>query len=137
MNFFVLKNIIDIYYKKHKFRFYVLFILALFAGFFEYLGLVLIYRFVLFLSNPSGEYLPKSFFYLKDSFSSSDAQKVTLVLGLAIAFIYILKNIYLFIFTKINNSTLEDLSVKIAAKIFKDILFQDYLLVKSIEKEKI
>ena len=137
MNFFVLKNIIDIYYKKHKFRFYVLFILALFAGFFEYLGLVLIYRFVLFLSNPSGEYLPKSFFYLKDSFSLSDAQKVTLVLGLAIAFIYILKNIYLFIFTKINNSTLEDLSVKIAAKIFKDILFQDYLLVKSIEKEKI
>ncbi|MBR3832426.1 MAG: ATP-binding cassette domain-containing protein, partial [Mycoplasmataceae bacterium] len=57
-------------------------------------------------------------------------------MGLAIAVVYILKNIYMLIFTKFNNEILQDLSVNITTKIIKNLLFQDYLKVNKIPNEE-
>ena len=87
--------------------------LSIVAGLFEYLGLILIFQFILFLSNPNASYCQKIILFFKENLNIYEFSKISLILGLATISIYILKNIYMLIITKINNNILEDLSVKI------------------------
>ena len=129
-------EIINRFYAKNKYRFYFLVILSLIAGFFEYVGLVFVFQFVLFLSNPNSEYLSKIIKFFSENFNISNASKISLILGFLIILIYILKNVYMLFFTKFNNSILEDLSVKIITKILKNLILQDYLTINSIPKDE-
>lgn len=110
-------------------------ILSLFAGLFEYLGLILIFQFVLFLSNPNANHCTKIIEFFKNNLNIQDFQQISLILGISIASIYILKNIYMLFFTKINNFILEDLSVNITTKIIKNLLLGDFLTVQSLKPE--
>lgn len=110
-------------------------LLATIAGFFEYLGLILIFQFILFLSNPTSIHCVKIISFFQTNFNINGSSKVILVLGISIALIYIFKNIYMLIFTKISNNILQDLSLNITLKTIKNMLFQDYLKVSEISDE--
>ncbi len=109
-----------------------LFFLSFVAALFEYLGLVLIFQFVLFLSNPDTLYSEKITAFFNNNLNITDYQIISLILGISVAGIYIFKNIYMLVFTKINNHILEDLSVKITLKLIKHLIYGDYILVNSI-----
>lgn len=129
-------EIINRFYLQNKIKFYCLFIFSLFAGLFEYMGLILIFQFVLFLTNPNTKHCVGLIDFFETNLKIFDLSKISLILGISIALIYILKNIYMLIFTKFNNEILQDLSIKITTKIIKNLLFQDYLKVNSISSEE-
>ncbi len=129
-------QIIKNFYNNKKYKFYILFILSIIAGFFEYFGLILIFQFILFLSNPNNAYNQKIILFFKETFNLYDFSKISLIIGLFTVLIYILKNIYMLIFTKINNNILEDLSVEITLTTLKNLIWQDYLTVNSITKSE-
>ena len=112
--------------------------MSVFAGIFEYIGLVFIFQFILFLSNPNSVYCKKVILFFKDYLNITDFNKISLILGVFIAGIYIAKNIYMLIFTKYNNKILEDLSLKITIKTFRNLLFAPYIMTKALtESEKL
>lgn len=112
--------------------------MSVFAGIFEYIGLVFIFQFILFLSNPNSVYCKKVILFFKDYLNITDFNKISLVLGVFIAGIYIAKNVYMLIFTKYNNKILEDLSLKITIKTFRNLLFAPYIMTKTLtESEKL
>lgn len=132
---FLFNEILNEFYKNKKYRFYFLFILSTFAGLFEYMGLILIFQFVLFLSNPNTKYCNEIIEFFKNNFNIADFSKITLILGVSISLIYILKNIYMFIFIRFSNNLLQDLSINITLKTIKNILFQDYLKIKEVPND--
>ena len=135
-NLFV--KIINKFYSKNKFQFYFLIFLSVFAGMFEYIGLVLIFQFILFLNNPNSIYCKKILTLFENCFHIYDFNRIGLFLGIGIASIYILKNIYMLLFSKFNNKILEDLSIQITLKTFKNLLFAPYLTTKNLsEADKI
>ena len=136
MKVVLFNEIIERFYKKEKVKFYFLFPLALIAGLFEFLGLALIFQFVLFLSNSNSIYCKKIIVFFENNLNIDDFSMMSLILGLTIALIYVLKNIYMLIFVKYNNGILQDLFVKITEKIMKNLLFQDFLISKKIKNEQ-
>ena len=104
------------FYSGGRIKFYCLFPLSFIASVFEYVGLFLIIQFSLLIN--------------------SNNIKSGLMLGLLIAFIYIFKNVYMLIFTFFSNFISADFSTCIQNKLFKDILYGDYVLVNSIPKDK-
>lgn len=125
-------DIINRFYFKNKFKFYFLIFTSFFAGVFEYLGLVLIFQFIMFLSNPSSIHCEKILYVFKNYIKISEFNKISLILGVFVAGIYISKNIYMLVFTKFNNKILEDLSVQITLKVFKNLLYSPYILTKKL-----
>ena len=105
------------------------------AALFEYLGLILIFQFVLFLSNPDTQYCKGIIEFFEINLNIVDFSKISLCLGLSVALIYISKNVYMFLFTRFSNNILQDLSVNIILKTIKNMLFQDYLKVSEVSNE--
>ncbi|MBR6298446.1 MAG: ABC transporter ATP-binding protein [Candidatus Gastranaerophilales bacterium] len=131
-------KILNNFYSKNKIKFCLLGLMSVFAGIFEYIGLVFIFQFILFLSNPNSVYCKKVILFFKDYLNITDFNKISLILGVFIAGIYIAKNIYMLIFTKYNNKILEDLSLKITIKTFRNLLFAPYIMTKALtESEKL
>ena len=131
-------KILNNFYSKNKIKFCFLGLMSVFAGIFEYIGLVFIFQFILFLSNPNSVYCKKVILFFKDYLNITDFNKISLILGVFIAGIYIAKNIYMLIFTKYNNKILEDLSLKITIKTFRNLLFAPYIMTKALtESEKL
>lgn len=136
MNITLFNEIINRFYFASRIKFYSLIIFSLFAGLFEYMGLILIFQFVLFLTNPNAKYCKSLITFFQNNLNIVDLSQISLILGVTIASIYILKNIYMLIFTRFNNEILQDLSVKITTKTIKNLLFQDFLKVNSITNEE-
>ena len=133
----VFREVIDRFYKNKRFNFYILFILSFIAGLFELIGLVLIYQFVLFLTNSNNNLYSKSIIkFFQNNFNIEDFSKIGLILGLTIASIYILKNIYMFFYTVFYSSVLRDLSQTMINKTINNLIYQDYLTLKSIPKDE-
>lgn len=109
-------NILNRFYAKNKIKFYSLFPLSFIASVFEYLGLFLIIQFSLLIN--------------------SNNIKSGLLLGLAVALIYIFKNIYMILFTFFMNHICADFSLSISSKIFKNILLGDYVKANSYSVDK-
>ena len=129
------QEILKRFYFNKRYKFYLLFIFSVIAGLFEYMGLILIFQFVLFLSNPNTIYSKKIIQFFENNLNIIEIPKITLFLGISIACIYILKNIYMFIFTKFNHNVLEDLSIDMTTKTVKNLLYQDYVTINSIKSE--
>ena len=133
----VFKEVINRFYKKKRFNFYILFILSFIAGLFELLGLILIYQFVLYLTNPNNSIYSKYIInFFENNFKINEFSKISLILGLAIILIYILKNIYMFFYTIFYSIVLNDLSQTMIRKTINNLIFQDYLTLKSIPSDE-
>ena len=135
----VFQEIINRFYRNKRFNFYILFITSFIAGLFELLGLILIYQFVLFLTNPNTNTYSKYIIdFFKNNFNIYDFSKISLILGLTIASVYIIKNIYMFFNTVFYSAVLNDLSQSMIKKTINNLIYQDYLTLKSIpESEKL
>ena len=133
---YLFREVINRFYFEKRIKFYSLIILSALAGFFEFMGLILIFQFVLFLTNPNSALCEKIVNLFNNNLNISDFSKISLILGITIAFVYILKNIYMLIFVRFNNKILQDLSTNITKKIMKNILFQDYLRVLKTSPEQ-
>lgn len=128
MQRFLFNEILNKFYPHKKINFYLLIFSSAIAGLCEMLGLVLIFQFILFLSNSNAQLL---------NLPLENNPKTTLFLGLGVISIYVFKNIYMIFYTKLNNNILEDLALKMNLKMLNNLLFQDFLTVKQIEnKEK-
>ncbi len=133
----VFKEVINRFYKKKRFNFYILFILSFIAGLFELLGLILIYQFVLYLTNPNNSIYSKYIInFFENNFKINEFSKISLILGLAIILIYILKNIYMFFYTIFYSIVLNDLSQTMIRKTINNLIYQDYLTLKSIPSDE-
>ena len=75
-------KIIKKFYNNKRYKFYTLFILSIISGLFEYMGLILIFQFILFLSNPETAYNQKIILFFKENFNIFDYSKISLILGL-------------------------------------------------------
>ena len=129
-------ELINRFYGREKLKFYFLIFFSLFAGLFEYMGLILIFQFVLFLSNPNSQYCGKIILFFQNNLNIENLSQISLILGLFIALIYIFKNIYMFIFTKFNHTILENLSINMTIKTIENILLCDYVTTNSIKKDE-
>lgn len=128
MQRFLFNEILNKFYPHKKINFYLLIFSSAIAGLCEMLGLVLIFQFILFLSNSNAQLL---------NLPLENNPKTTLLLGMGVISIYVFKNIYMIFYTKLNNNILEDLALKMNLKMLNNLLFQDFLTIKQIEnKEK-
>ena len=109
--------------------------LSLVASAFEYTGLILIFQFLLILTNPNSIHVTKIISFFKNSFNIDNFACISLTIGVSVALIYILKNIYLYIYTKISCFVLQDLSVAITTQLAKKILFCDFAKVNSLSND--
>ena len=133
----VFREIINRFYKNKRFNFHILLITSFIAGLFELLGLVLIYQFVLFLTSPNtGSYAKIIINFSKNCFNITDFPKLSLMLGLTIASVYILKNIFMFFYTIFYSSVLNDLAQSMIRKTINNLIYQDYLTLKSIPADE-
>ena len=135
MNSVLFGEILNRFYCKGKIKFYFLIFLSFVAGLFEYMGLILIFQFVLFLINPNTQYCSDIILFFNKNFNIFDLNKISFILGFLVVCVYIFKNIYMLIYTSYNNKLLQDLSAEITLKTLKNILFQDFLKVKTIKNE--
>ena len=136
LRFNIVRETIKRFYFKKRYKLYLSGFLSLIASLFEYLGLILIYQFAIMLSNPdckSSIYLTNLF---EKYFNTINFSSISLFIGILIALIYIFKNIYMYFFTKINSSILQDLSTEIAIKIIKDILYGDFVKISNLSNDK-
>ena len=133
----VFREVINRFYKNKRFNFYILFVLSFTAGLFELVGLVLIYQFVLFLTDPNNNLYSKLITDIfKNNFNIEGFSKIGLILGLTIASVYILKNIYMFLYTIFYSTVLKDLSQSMINKTINNLIYQDYLTLKTIPKDE-
>ena len=91
---YLFREVINRFYFEKRAKFYSLIFLSALAAFFEFMGLILIFQFVLFLTNPSSKICKKVLNFFVDNLNIADFAKISLILGITIAFVYILKNIY-------------------------------------------
>lgn len=136
MNPSLFNSLIASFYNNKKNKFYLLFFFSLVAGLFEFMGLILIFQFVLFLTKPDNQYSLKIISLFAEKFNITDFSYIGLILGVLIAAIYIFKNIYMLLFFKFSDNLLQDLNKKIIIKILKNFLFQDYLKINQISNEQ-
>ena len=128
------KKVIENFYPK-KMKLFLMLFFSVIAGFMEFLGLVLIFQFILFLTNPTSNFCIKIIEFFKN-FALEDFNKISLIIGVLVAFIYIFKNIFMMILTKYNNNILSDISKNMTLKTVSNLLFGDYLTINSIENSK-
>ena len=128
------KKVIENFYPK-KMKLFLMLFFSVIAGFMEFLGLVLIFQFILFLTNPTSNFCIKIIDFCKN-FALEDFSKISLIIGILVALIYIFKNIFMMILTKYNNNILSDISKNMTLKTVSNLLFGDYLTINSIENSK-
>lgn len=129
------KDLVDRFYHTKSKRLYFIVFLSLIASLFEYLGLFLVFQFIVIVTNPQNQ----NSLFITDIFRKflpdCSARNTVLCLGISIALIYIFKNIYMYFYTKINSFVMQDLSLNINLKIIKQFLYADFVLVNSIPNE--
>ncbi len=128
------KKVIENFYPK-KMKLFLMLFFSVIAGFMEFLGLVLIFQFILFLTNPTSNFCIKIIDFCKN-FALEDFNKISLIIGILVALIYIFKNIFMMVLTKYNNNILSDISKNMTLKTVSNLLFGDYLTINSIENSK-
>lgn len=116
-------DFIDTHAKKYRTKLAMLILSSTVAGCFEFAGLSLIWIFVLLLTKNSIE-MP--FFHFNNS------SKVALFLGIAVAIIYILKDIFMIAHINFQNMLLADISDSIFKKNYSCFISQNYLTISKI-----
>ena len=132
----LLKEIIKRFYFKDRYKLYLILPLSFIAAIFEYMGLIFIFQFIIILINFESNNTKFVVNFFNKYFHIYNFSKIILIIGILTALIYIFKNIYMFIFNKINGFVFRDLSFKISLKIIKNILYQDFAIVNSIDNSQ-
>ena len=116
-------DFINTYAKKYRPKLVFLVLSTTIAGCFEFAGLSLIWAFVLLLTKNSSNI---AFFH------NTNQTQTALFLGILVAGIYILKDIFMIIHINFQNRLLEDIINNIFKKIYSGFISQNYLTIRNI-----
>lgn len=136
----LVREVIRRFYLKKRAKLYLIGFFSLIASAFEYLGIFLIFQFIIILINPENGYSIAISEFFKNNFNIDNFSQISLIIGISIAFVFILKNVYMYFFTNLNSKILQDLSVEITLKLIKDILYCNFVnanTLPSAEKQTI
>jgi len=121
-----LRKFIGYFGKGRKIRLLGFFILSLIAGFFEFIGIALVYPFVLLIINPQS--VINSSYYIKFSeiFQIKDALVGSFIIGLFVVLLFILKNIFMICVVYLQNKFANNWKFDISRKFMEYYLFAPY-----------
>lgn len=111
---------------KYKFKIILLILMSTLAGAFEFIGLSLIYSFILIISS-NGASIP-----ILGNFGKMHPDSSILILGILTGFIYILKDIYMIFHIYYQNLILYDMKNIVFKKNYSDLIYQNYLQSRKI-----
>ncbi len=112
----------------HKLKLFFIALFSVFMGMFEFLGLALIFPFVLLLAG-NNDFLnfPVLKTFLDNISEAYDIKSLAFILCLAIIVIYILKNVFMILCTKYQNNVMSEWQYDIYCKTLKNLLYCPYL----------
>ncbi|HNW25158.1 MAG TPA: ABC transporter ATP-binding protein [Candidatus Gastranaerophilaceae bacterium] len=121
-----LRKFIGYFGKGRKIRLLGFFILSLIAGLFEFIGIALVYPFVLLIINPQS--VINSSYYIKFSeiFQIKDALVGSFIIGLFVVLLFILKNIFMICVVYLQNKFANNWKFDISRKFMEYYLFAPY-----------
>lgn len=124
-----LRKFIRYFGKGRKTRLLGFFVLSLIAGLFEFIGIALIYPFVLLIINPQS--IINSGYYLKFSgiFNINDPLAGSFIIGFFVVLLFILKNIFMIYIMYLQNKFANNWKFDISRKFMEYYLFAPYKMV--------
>lgn len=125
------------YGKGRKVKFFGFFILSLIAGSLEFVGIALIYPFIMLIIKP--EIITHTKYYVSFStFShSSDVLTNAFILGLAVATLFVIKNLFMILTLYLQNKFISNWKLSISNKFMHYYLFSPYKdMLKTSQSEK-
>ncbi len=121
-----LRKFIGYFGKGRKTRFFGFFVLSVFAGLLEFIGIALVYPFVLLIISPQS--IINSNYYIKFSqfFQIKDALIGSFIIGLFVVLLFILKNIFMICIMYLQNKFANNWKFDISRKFMEYYLFAPY-----------
>ena len=124
----VFVNFINTFAKEYRFKLLILSILSIIAASFEFIGLSLIYTFVILLSSNSLT-LP---YQLSSLSLFKNPTTTAMFLGVFVALIYIFKDLFMIAHINFQNSLLAKISNSIFKQNYKKFISQNYFQTKNL-----
>lgn len=122
-NFF---NFIKYYGKGRKIKLFGFFVLSLIAGFWEFLGIALIYPFILLIVKPENIIYTKYYSDFTDFFHVHDVLLNALILGLIVTLLFVAKNLFMIFSLYLQNKFINNWKLAIGKKFMHYYLFSPY-----------
>lgn len=102
------------------------FVLSLIAGAFEFIGIALIYPFILLIIEPESIVHTKYYLEFTSFFHISDILVSALVLGLIVMFLFVAKNLFMILCLYLQNKFINNWKLAISKKIMYYYMFSPY-----------
>lgn len=102
------------------------FLLSLVVGFMEFLGIALIYPFILLIINPESIIHTKYYLHFVRFFHINDILMSAFLLGFIVVFLFIVKNLFMIFFVYLQNKFMSDWKLSLNKKFMHFYLFSSY-----------
>jgi ABC-type multidrug transport system fused ATPase/permease subunit len=123
-------KLIEYFGKKQRIKLGLFFVMALVAGLLEFLGIALIYPFVVLIVNPDAG--TKYSAYLPQVIQNLSPIMMALTVGLTAMTIFVLKNLYMILYMFIQSRFLQNWTQYVNNMIMDYFLHAPYLLIQKI-----
>lgn len=131
-------NFIKYYGKGRKIKLFGFFIISLIAGYLEFLGISLIYPFILLIIKPNSVVHTKYYTDFAAFFHVHDFLTIASILGLIVALLFIAKNLFMILSLYLQTKFINNWKLAISKKFMHYYLFSPYKdLLKTTPSEKI
>lgn len=117
---------IKYYGKGRKFKLFCFFILSLVAGLLEFIGIALIYPFILLIIKPQSVVYTKYYSDFSDFFHLHNALLNAFILGIIVAFLFIAKNLFMIFYSYLQNKFVNNWKFAISKIFMQYYLFLPY-----------
>lgn len=129
---------IEYYGKGRKIKLFGFFILSLIAGYFEFLGIALIYPFILLIIRPNSVIHTKYYTDFAAFFHVHDVLINAFILGVIVTFLFIAKNMFMILSLYLQNKFISNWKFAMSKKFMHYYLFSSYKdLLATSQSEKI
>lgn len=119
-------NFIKYYGRERKIKLFGFFLLSLIAGFWEFLGIALIYPFILLIVKPENIIYTKYYSNFADFFHVYDSFTNALILGLIVTLVFVAKNLFMIFSLYLQNKFINKWKLDIGRKFMHYYLFSPY-----------
>lgn len=119
-------NFMKYYGKGYKLKLFGFFMLSLIAGAFEFVGISLIYPFILLIIEPESIIHSKYYMYFSKVFHTNDIMMNALILGIFVMLLFILKNLYMILCLYLQNKFTSNWKKDLSKRFMYYYLFSPY-----------
>lgn len=117
---------IKYYGKGRKIKLFAFFLLSLVAGTFEFLGIALIYPFILLIIKPESIIHTEYYLSFANFFNSTNILTNAFILGLIVTFLFIVKNLFMILSLYLQNRFTNNWKFAISKKFMHYYLYSSY-----------